>query len=108
EGYAVVEAGDGQQALDQLRDRVPSAILLDLMMPVMDGFEFLVELRREDAWRNIPVIVLTAKELSAEERERLNGSVAGILQKGPYSREALLSEVRMLVGASVQRGASGR
>jgi hypothetical protein len=108
EGYVVVEAGDGRQALERVRAEGPSAILLDLMMPVMDGFEFLVELRREDAWRAIPVIVLTAKDLSAEERERLNGSVARILQKGAYSREALLAEVRALVGASVQRGASGR
>ena len=73
------------------------------MMPVMDGFEFLAELRREDAWRGIPVIVLTARDLSAEERERLNGSVARILQKGAYGQEALLAEVRRLVAASVGR-----
>jgi CheY-like chemotaxis protein len=78
--------------------------LLDLMMPVIDGFEFLAELRREEAWRDLPVIILTAKDLSAEDRERLNGSVARILQKGAYGREALLAEVRALVAASVRRG----
>ncbi len=104
EGYAVVEAKHGRAALDRLREGAPGVILLDLMMPVMDGFEFLAELRREDAWRGIPVIVLTARDLSAEERERLNGSVARILQKGAYGQEALLAEVRGLVGAAVRRG----
>jgi DNA-binding response OmpR family regulator len=105
EGYAVLEAEHGRAALDRLRDGTPGIILLDLMMPVMDGFEFLVELRREDAWRGIPVIVLTARDLSAEERERLNGSVTRILQKGAHGREALLAEVRALVAASVGRRA---
>jgi CheY-like chemotaxis protein len=103
EGYTVVEADNGRAALDRLREGTPGAILLDLMMPVMDGFEFLAELGHEDAWGRIPVIVLTARDLSAEDRERLNGSVARILQKGAYSHEALLAEVRALVAASVGR-----
>src|SRR5262249_47151194 len=103
EGYAVVEADNGQAALERLRDGTPGVILLDLMMPVMDGFEFLVERRREDLGRDVPVIVLTAMDLSAEERERLNGSVARILEKGAYTHEALLAEVRALVRASVGR-----
>jgi CheY-like chemotaxis protein len=102
ESYAVLEAKDGRDALEQMRQRVPG-VTLDLMMPVMDGFEFLVELRRNDAWREIPVIVLTAKDLSVEDRERLNGSVARILQKGAYGREALLAEVRALVAAAARR-----
>ena len=108
EGYAVVEAEHGRAALDRLREGAPGVILLDLMMPVMDGFEFLAELRREDAWRGIPVIVLTARDLSAEERELLNGSVARILQKGAYGQEALLAEVRGLVGAAVGQRRSAR
>jgi GAF domain-containing protein/DNA-binding response OmpR family regulator len=105
EGYTVIEAADGQAALERLRDRTPGVILLDLMMPVMDGFEFLAERRRDEAWQAIPVIVLTAKDLSPEDHERLNGSVARVLQKGAYSREALLAEVRALVAASVRRSA---
>jgi CheY-like chemotaxis protein len=104
EGYAVLEAKDGRDALARVEERAPGVILLDLMMPVMDGFEFLVELRRVEAWREIPVIVLTAKDVTAGDRERLNGSVARILQKGAYGREALLAEVRALVAASVRRG----
>ena len=69
----------------------------------MDGFEPLAELRRVDAWRGIPVIVLTASDLSAEDHERLHGSVTRILQKGAYSHEALLAEVRALLAASVGR-----
>ena len=85
----------------------PALILLDLMMPEMDGFEFLEELRRDEAGRGIPVIVITARDLSAEDHHRLNGSVERILQKGAYRHDALLAEVRRLVGASVgpRRGA---
>jgi CheY-like chemotaxis protein len=108
EGYAVVEADNGQAALARLREGAPGVILLDLMMPVMDGFELLAELRREDGWRSIPVIVLTARDLSEEDRERLSGSVARILQKGAYTHETLLAEVRALVRASVGQRESAR
>jgi CheY-like chemotaxis protein len=98
EGYAVAEAEDGRAALEQVRQRAPGAILLDLMMPGMDGFEFLEELRRDEGSRGVPVIVITARDLSAEDHQRLNGSVERILQKSAYGREQLLAEVRRLVG----------
>jgi CheY-like chemotaxis protein len=79
----------------------PELILLDLMMPEMDGFQFLEEVRKHEAWRSIPVIVITAKTLTAEDRQRLNGSVEKILQKGAYSREELIREVRDLVTAAI-------
>ena len=102
-GHQVIVAENGREGLRALEGRRPCVILLDLMMPVMDGFEFLAELRQEEAWRQIPVIVVTAKNLSPEEHERLNGSVARILQKGAYDRQALLAEVRALVAASVRQ-----
>jgi GAF domain-containing protein/CheY-like chemotaxis protein len=102
-GYTVVEAENGRVALERLREVSPSVILLDLMMPEMDGFEFLVALRDHDAWREIPVVVITARDLSAEDRARLNGRVERILQKGAYGREALLTEVRALVASGVAR-----
>jgi CheY-like chemotaxis protein len=103
EGYTVVEAENGRAALERLRDVTPSVVLLDLMMPEMDGFEFVTEFRRREAWRAIPIVVVTAKDLSGADRERLNGYVHKILQKGTHSREQLLAEVRELVATSVAR-----
>jgi CheY-like chemotaxis protein len=103
QGYAVVEAENGRAALECLREVSPSVILLDLMMPEMDGFEFVAEFRRHEAWRTIPIVVVTARDLSDADRERLNGYVEKILQKGTHGREELLAEVRELVSASVAR-----
>jgi CheY-like chemotaxis protein len=71
------------------------------MMPEMDGFEFVTELRGQAWGRTIPIIVVTAMELTPVDRERLNGGVQRILQKGGYTREALLAEVRDMVVACV-------
>ena len=101
ENWKTVEAGNGREALERMVENQPELILLDLMMPEMDGFQFLEEVRRHEAWRSIPVIVVTAKELTTEDRQKLNGSVERILQKGAYSPEELLHEVRDLVRASI-------
>jgi CheY-like chemotaxis protein len=103
EGIPVVEAEHGRAALERVARQAPALILLDLMMPEMDGFEFLAELRRQEAWRRIPVVIVTAKELTAEERERLNGQVTRVIQKGGGGpRDALLAEIHELVAASVR------
>jgi CheY-like chemotaxis protein len=101
EAFAVRLAENGRVALDHVAKEIPGLVLLDLMMPEMDGFEFLRVLRGNPAWREIPVIVLTAKELTEEERSALRGEVAKVLQKGSCSKEELLREVRRLVGAPV-------
>jgi signal transduction histidine kinase/DNA-binding response OmpR family regulator len=103
EGYTVVEAQNGRAALERMGERTPGAILLDLMMPEMDGFEFVNALRAREAWRQIPVVIITAKDLTAVDHERLNGSVVQILQKGAYDQEQLLADVRALVTASIGR-----
>jgi CheY-like chemotaxis protein len=108
EGYAVVEAENGRAALARLRDAVPGVILLDLMMPEMDGFDFVAAVRAEAAWRAVPIVVITAKDLSPADHERLNGYVARVLQKGALSRETLLGEVRDLVAASARHGRRAR
>jgi CheY-like chemotaxis protein len=100
-GWTVDEAENGRVALERLAAATPGLILLDLMMPEMDGFEFLQVLRQREGWRAIPVVVLTAKDLTAEDRRRLNGLVARIVQKGGSSREDLLHQVRDLVAARV-------
>jgi CheY-like chemotaxis protein len=77
----------------------PRLILLDLMMPVMDGFGFLATLRARPEWQHIPVIVVTAKDLTEEDRDRLNGMVEEVLEKNAYAREDLLERVREAVAA---------
>ena len=102
EGWEVREAENGRVGLDRVNEKKPGLILLYLMMPEMDGFEFSEEMRKQEAWRGIPIIVITAKDLTPEERVRLNGSVNKILQKGAYSREQLLQEVRELVDVCIR------
>ena len=97
QGWSVVEAENGRAALERIGTHAPSLILLDLAMPEMDGFEFLGTLRKDPAYDATPVIVLTSKDLTAGERGQLTGRVERILQKGAYSREALLSEVKEIV-----------
>ena len=99
DGWAVVEAEDGAEALRQIGVRVPDLILLDLMMPKMDGFEFAEALRANEAWREVPVVVLTAMDLTDEERTRLNGQVQSVLQKSGQDIEKVLRQVRDLVVA---------
>jgi len=97
DGWKVAQAANGLEALARMEANAPGVILLDLMMPEMDGFEFIRQLRTRDDWKLIPVIVVTAKDLTAEERGVLNGHVSQILQKGDYDRNDLLEEVSRLV-----------
>ncbi|MBI5671297.1 MAG: response regulator [Chloroflexi bacterium] len=102
EGWHAREAEDGLVALEQVKQEMPELILLDLMMPRMDGFEFLAELRKLEGGRSIPVIVVTAMDLTPEDRLRLNGQVKQILQKGAFRQDQLLAEVRKLVHELLQ------
>jgi len=95
--WKVAEAENGLVALEQLARAQPSLILLDLMMPVMDGFQMVSELQKHEDWRRIPIVVISAKELAPEDRRRLQGHVKTILQKGTFSREALMREVKQTV-----------
>jgi PAS domain S-box-containing protein len=104
EGWMVAEAENGRAALRRVVEHRPEVILLDLMMPEMDGFEFVSELQKHEEWRSIPVVVVTAKDITVEDRLRLNGYVEKILQKGAYSRGELLAEVRNLVELCVRNG----
>jgi len=97
ENWRITEAGNGKEALAGLSQQPPAVILLDLMMPEMDGFEFIAEVRQHEQWRNIPVVVVTARELSEQDRLQLNGSVQKILAKGPHGQQELLEEVKEMV-----------
>ena len=108
EGCQVTEAENGRVALERLADIRPDLILLDLIMPEMDGFEFLAELRKTPASREIPVVVVTAADLTEEDHRRLNVGVERVLDKAAYSRDELLEELRNLVAHYAGReGASG-
>jgi PAS domain S-box-containing protein len=107
EGWDVAEAGDGHAALGAAAARRPDLILLDLLMPEMDGFEFLEELRKEQANRSIPIVVITAKTIAVEDRRRLSGSVERILLKKDSSREDLLRQIRDLAATYAHGGPWG-
>ena len=102
DGWTVQEAGNGLVALQMARAAVPGLVLLDLMMPEMDGFTFIEEFRRLADAKATPVIVLTAKDLTIDDRRRLNGCVERIVQKGA-STGSLLAQVRELVAQSITR-----
>ena len=91
ESWTVAEAEDGESALAAVAEKTPDLILLDLMMPNMDGFEFAERLHRDARWRSIPIVVITAKDLTDEDRRRLNGSVLRIVRKGGGPGELLQS-----------------
>jgi len=94
EGWDVTQAENGRVALEKLGTVRPDLILLDLMMPEMDGFEFVAAMRKNAQWRSIPVVVVTAMSLTQEDVQKLNGQVKRILQKGGVSRDDLLKELR--------------
>jgi signal transduction histidine kinase/CheY-like chemotaxis protein len=100
--WLVSEAENGRVAIDRLKEIEPDLILLDLMMPEMDGFQFVAALQEQPAWSRIPVIVITARDLSAEDRKRLNSGVELILLKESFNPSDLVDRVRQLVAKRPQ------
>jgi signal transduction histidine kinase/CheY-like chemotaxis protein len=96
-GWSVAEAASGSEAIAALERARPALILLDLMMPGMDGFEVLERLHQDEAWREVPVIIVTAKDLTRDDVERLNGRVVKVLQKGAYQRRDLVRDIRAMM-----------
>ena len=88
-----------RRRLEQVQSAIPSLVLLDLMMPELDGFGFMEGLRQLPGCAHVPVIVITAKDLTAEDRARLNGETCRILQKSTFSPESLLAEIRSIVSS---------
>jgi len=106
ENWKVNEASNGRMALEMIKEDRPALILLDLMMPEMDGFKFIDELRKLDKNKRIPVIVLTARDLSETEHRLLKDHVKGILQKGAFKRDELLHQLQELVILCLKKDAS--
>jgi len=95
--WIVTLAGNGREAIARLKAETPDLILLDLMMPEMDGFQLVAALQSEARWRDIPVIVLTAMDLSAADRARLNSGVESVLVKNTFQSAELVARIRNLV-----------
>ncbi len=91
--YRVTGADGGQAGIDMVHKRKPDIVILDLMMPEVDGFAVLEDLKREPDTRNIPVVVITAKELTVEEQQQLNGQVEVLLRKGLFTEQELLEDL---------------
>jgi threonine synthase len=97
DNFALFEAADGQDALGLLEQEQPDLIILDLMMPGVDGFSVLDALKENPKTAAVPVIVVTAKELTSEEKRRLGGQIHGLMQKGKFLSDDLAQEVKSLV-----------
>jgi len=93
DGWKTYEATNGRQGMEIIAEARPQVIILDLLMPEMDGFDFLAELKQNRKWQEVPVIILTAKTLTADDHSRLEGNVEGILQKGEQSTQELLNQL---------------
>ncbi len=93
EGYEVIEAASGQEAILMVRQKRPHIIILDLLMPEVDGFAVLEAIKADESTRSIPIIVVTAKELTEKERNLLNHRIEALIQKGVLQREELLEDV---------------
>ena len=99
--YEVQSASDGLDALEKIRAEKPDAILLDLMMPRLDGFGLIERLKQDPELADLPVIVLTAKLLNQKEKEALRTSAGQVIQKQGISGEQLLSEIRETIKQTV-------
>ena len=97
EGFEIAEAENGAVGLQRLSEHPPDVILLDLMMPVMDGFEFVQRLRDSDACSETPIVVMTSKSLTDSERELLSGRVRKVLQKNDHGPESVVHEIRRIM-----------
>jgi CheY-like chemotaxis protein/anti-sigma regulatory factor (Ser/Thr protein kinase) len=103
DGWTVTEAENGRVALNRLGEHVSDAIVLDLTMPEMDGFQFLEEFRARPEWQGVPVLVVTGRDLTEADRHRLNGGVERIIQKGGSAGDDLLREIGQALTACLRR-----
>jgi len=95
--WQVVEATNGREGLQRMQEALPDVIVLDLMMPEMDGFEFMATLQANVAWQNVPVFVVTALDLTEQDRLRLNVGIEKILTKTNFSTRDLLARIQAVV-----------
>jgi CheY-like chemotaxis protein len=97
-GLAVHRAYGGREAIDAARRELPDLIVLDLMMPGVDGFDVVRALQEQPDTARIPILVVTSKQVTAEERGRLNGHVTTVIEKTAFDSERFMAEVRLVSG----------
>jgi CheY-like chemotaxis protein len=100
DGLEVKIATRGEEALKMLHESIPSLILLDLVMPGMDGFGVVRELQRKEAWKNIPIIILTGKSLTPEDHKELDPYVADYLMKDTFTTAAISNAIRGILNVA--------
>ncbi len=91
--YRVYHAKDGWEGLSMARQKLPDLIVSDLTMPGIDGFGFVEELKLDPRTKDIPVVVVSAKDITPDERKRLNGHIQAVYQKGSLSTKKFVSKV---------------
>jgi len=107
-GWKVREAANGRLALEVLKEGLPDVVLLDLMMPEMDGFQVVAEMQARAEWRGVPVIVVTSKDLTQDDRKRLNHGVAHIVSKNAASPAELMAQIGELLAETARSAGSAR
>lgn len=105
-GYRVLSARDGRRGMELAVSERPAVIVLDLLMPEVNGFEVAAELRERPETAAIPIVILTAKELSTEDRRRLRGKSEGLFTKAPMDRRRLVRTIREIEARRGAREAS--
>ena len=99
--WLLIEAENGRLALDRLRECIADVIILDLMMPEMDGFQLVAEMQKHPVWNQIPIIVVTARDLTVEDHAQLNSGIEMVLRKETFSPTTLIERVRQVVAKSL-------
>jgi CheY-like chemotaxis protein len=94
EGFGIIKAYGGREGIDLAMERHPDAIILDLLMPEVNGFEVVQRLKEHPRAKDISIFIYTVKDLTREDRERLNNYVVSIMEKGKCSNEDLLNDIR--------------
>jgi signal transduction histidine kinase/DNA-binding response OmpR family regulator len=107
-GWTVREATNATEGLHELARQKPAVLILDLMMPGMNGFEMLRTIRQEVNWHDVPVVIITSKDLTREERDWLRGNAMEVFQKGDYGRSELIETVRGMIDASQRRATKAK
>jgi CheY-like chemotaxis protein len=92
--FLIEEANNGLDGLRLIKETRPNLVILDLMMPGIDGFTIVEAMKADTILKNIPIVVITAKELSSIEWQRLNGKIKALLQKGSFMDSDLLNDIK--------------